>query len=109
MGKLNEKQKLFAKEYVVDLCATQAAIRVGYSERTAYSQGHDLLKKPEIQQAIQKARAKVEAKTEISLERVIQEFAFIAFSDPREAVKWGPAEYQTELEDGTIARSSGVP
>ena len=49
---LNEKQRRFAEEYVIDLNATQAAKRAGYSERTAGSQGHDLLKNPEIQNLI---------------------------------------------------------
>ncbi|AHV96146.1 terminase small subunit [Paenibacillus sabinae] len=45
---LTAKQELFCKEYIVDLNATQAAIRAGYSERTAGSVGHENLKKPEI-------------------------------------------------------------
>ena len=54
MARLNPKQKRFCEEYIVDLNATQAAIRAGYSERTAGSQAHDLLKKPEIQTYIAK-------------------------------------------------------
>lgn len=50
---LNDKQKLFVDEYLIDLNATQAAIRVGYSEKTAYSQGQRLLKNVEIQKALQ--------------------------------------------------------
>ena len=56
MSKLNDKQRLFCLEYLKDLNATQAAIRAGYSERTAGSQGFDLLKKPEIQEEITKAK-----------------------------------------------------
>lgn len=48
MSELNEKQTRFCVEYMLDLNATQAAIRAGYSPDTAYSIGHDLLKKPEI-------------------------------------------------------------
>lgn len=44
----NKKRELFCKEYIVDLNGTQAAIRAGYSEKTAGSQAYDLLKKPEI-------------------------------------------------------------
>ena len=43
--KLNEKQKMFCEEYIIDLNATQSAIRAGYSEKTAYSIGQRLLKK----------------------------------------------------------------
>lgn len=49
---LTDKQKLFAEEYLIDLNAAQAAIRAGYSEKTAYSIGNENLKKPEIQEYI---------------------------------------------------------
>src|SRR5690625_1223739 len=52
--KLNERQQRFIDEYIIDLNATQAAIRAGYSERTAYSQGQRLLKNVEIKSAIDK-------------------------------------------------------
>lgn len=50
---LTNRQRLFTKEYLIDLNATQAAIRAGYSEKTAYSIGEENLRKPEIQKAIQ--------------------------------------------------------
>jgi phage terminase small subunit len=50
---LNEKQKLFFKEYLIDSNATQAAIRAGYSKKTAYSQGQRLLKNVEGQRLLQ--------------------------------------------------------
>ncbi|OHW62180.1 terminase small subunit [Andreesenia angusta] len=50
--KFNEKQRTFITEYLKDKNATQAAIRAGYSEKTAYSQGQRLLKKVEIKSAI---------------------------------------------------------
>ena len=54
MGKLTEKQKRFVQEYLVDLNATQAAIRAGYSKKTARSQGQRLLTKVDIKEAIKK-------------------------------------------------------
>ena len=51
---MTEKQKLFCEEYLISLNATQAAIKAGYSEKTAYSIGNENLKKPEIQEYIQK-------------------------------------------------------
>ncbi len=45
---LTPKQQLFVAEYLVDLNATQAAVRAGYSKKTAYSVGHENLKKPEV-------------------------------------------------------------
>ena len=56
MANLTPKQQRFVEEYLIDLNATQAAIRAGYSEKTAYSVGHENLKKPEIQKAIQEAQ-----------------------------------------------------
>lgn len=52
---LTPKQQMFVHEYLVDLNATQAAIRAGYSEKTAYATGHENLRKPEIAQAIAEA------------------------------------------------------
>lgn len=70
---LNEKQQRFVDEYLVDLNATQAAIRAGYSPKTAYSQAFDLLKKPEVQEALDKARKAREARTEITQDWVVRE------------------------------------
>lgn len=53
MAKLTRKQQRFADEYLVDANATQAAIRAGYSEKTAYSQGQRLLKNVEVKKYIE--------------------------------------------------------
>ena len=53
---MTEKQKLFCEEYLIDLNATQAALRAGYSEKTAYSIGNENLKKPETVVVTCKAR-----------------------------------------------------
>lgn len=50
---LNDKQKKFCNEYLIDLNATQAAIRAGYSEKTARSIANENLTKPDIQKYIQ--------------------------------------------------------
>lgn len=81
MAKLTDKQKRFVDEYLVDLNATAAAKRAGYSEKTAYSMGQRLLKKVEIQAAIQKRQAKLRGKLEITQERVLEELAAIAFAN----------------------------
>ena len=57
---LNERQKRFCDEYLIDLNATQAAIRTGYSEKTAYSQGQRLLKHVEIKAYIEQRMAEKE-------------------------------------------------
>ena len=59
--KLTAKQQRFCDEYLIDLNATQAAIRAGYSQKTAYSIGNENLKKPEISTYIEKRMAEKEA------------------------------------------------
>lgn len=89
-GKLTPKQERFVEEYLVDLNATQAAIRAGYSAKTANRIAQQLLTKLDIQQAVAKAQAKRSARTEITQDRVLKELARIAFLDPRKVFKWGP-------------------
>ncbi len=85
-NKLTAKQEMFVKEYLVDLNATQAAIRAGYSEKTAYRTGADNLMKPQIQGAIQKAMNKRAEKTEITADAVLQRWWDIATADPNEII-----------------------
>lgn len=80
---MNQKQKAFASEYVIDYNATQAAIRAGYSERSAYSQAHELLKKPEVKKAIQELEEAASERTAITKDMVLKELARVAFVDPR--------------------------
>lgn len=80
MARLTERQKRFVAEYLVDLNATQAAIRSGYSEKTAGQIGQENLKKPEIQRAINDAIQKQQERTEITQDMVINELAAIGFS-----------------------------
>ncbi|CAM3778168.1 terminase small subunit [Litorimonas haliclonae] len=79
--KLTPKQKLFVAEYLIDLNATQAAIRAGYSEKTAYSQGQRLLKNVEIQNSLAIAKEKRADRLEITADRIAQEYAKLAFSN----------------------------
>ena len=69
---LTPKQARFVEEYLVDLNATQAAIRAGYSEKTAYSVGHENLKKPEFATAIQDAKEARSESTGITADEVIR-------------------------------------
>jgi phage terminase small subunit len=68
---LTPKQHRFVDEYLIDLNATQAAIRAGYSERTAYSIGDENLKKPEIASVIQAAMDERSQRTEITADYVL--------------------------------------
>ena len=78
---LSEKQKRFVAEYLVDLNATQAAIRAGYSKRTARSQGQRMLTNVDIQDAVQAAMREQQARTGVTQDRVIRELEKIAFAD----------------------------
>ena len=78
---LTEKQKAFVREYLVDLNATAAAKRAGYSEKTAYSVGNENLTKPEISKAIQKAMQERQERTQVTQDMVVQEISKVAFKD----------------------------
>lgn len=78
---LTPKQNRFIEEYLIDLNATQAAIRAGYKEKAAYRTGADNLRKPQIQKEIQRRMKDREKRTEISQDRVLQELAKIGFAD----------------------------
>jgi len=80
---VTNKQKKFCLEYMVDLNATQAAIRTGYSENTAYAIGAENLRKPQIALEIEKLRKEMEERTGITVERVLREYGRLAFFDPR--------------------------
>lgn len=85
---LTARQKRFVQEYLIDLNATQAAIRAGYSAKTAEQQGYQLLQKTSVLKAIQEAMGKRSERTEITADRVLQELAKIGFSDMRTFTKW---------------------
>lgn len=92
---MNEKQKRFAREYIVDLNATQAAIRAGYSPRTANEQGTRLLANAGMKAFVVALMEKREQKTEIVAERVLLEMARAAFYDPADIANQpmsGPAD-----------------
>jgi len=81
---LKDKRKAFAREYPKDWNATQAAIRAGYSPKTAYSQGQRLLKNVEVQAEIALLTAVIAEKIEIEVEQIVAELCKIAFA-PAEA------------------------
>jgi phage terminase small subunit len=103
------KQEAFINEYIVDLNATQAAIRAGYSEDTAGSIGHELLKKPEIRQAIQKAMDSRAERTKITADRVLNELGKIGFSDVRKILAAnGNLRDLIDVDDDTAAAIQSV-
>lgn len=84
---LTPKQKLFVEEYLVDLNATQAAIRAGYSERNASRIAVELLNKTQVQEKLQERMHEREKRTEITQDKVLNELAAIAFSNGSDFAK----------------------
>ena len=72
MANLTPKQQRFVEEYLIDLNATQAAIRSGYSEKTAKEIGSENLTKPNIAKAIAEAQEKLSNKAQVTVEMVVQ-------------------------------------
>lgn len=107
--KLTPKQAAFVQEYLKDLNATQACIRAGYSARTADRIGPELLGNPCVADAIAKALKAREARTQITQDRVLREFARIAFLDPRKLFNSdGTPRRITDLDDDTAAAVVGL-
>lgn len=79
--KLTDKQKIFVFEYLIDQNATQAAIRAGYSKKTAYSQGQRLLKNVEIQKLLAKHQSERAEKCGVTFDNVIDELKKLGFAD----------------------------
>jgi len=106
MGKLTPKQSAFVQEYLVDLNATQAAIRAGYKAKTARQIAAENLSKLNIQSAIQEGMQKREQRTEITQDKVIEQLAKIAFLDIKDVVTWADKEgikiRPSEEVDGTV-------
>ncbi|OOF47925.1 terminase [Rodentibacter genomosp. 1] len=73
VGRLTDKQQRFVEEYLVDLNATQAAIRAGYKAENARQIGSENLSKPDIQEAIQIAKDKRSERVQISQDDVLRD------------------------------------
>lgn len=100
---MTKKQKRFVEEYLIDLNATQAAIRAGYSVDTAGSIGGENLKKPEIKTAIGKAMAERSKRTGISQDRVLIELAKIGFAKITDAVDPNTAKVKEDATEDDLA------
>jgi phage terminase small subunit len=108
-SKLNLRQQAFVVEYLKNGGnATQAALAAGYSPKTAYSQGHDLLKKPEIVEIIRRRSRDLEMEAEAIRKRYEQ----IATQDIRKALSWGPDGVKivpsADLDEDTAMAVAGV-
>lgn len=108
-AELNEKQVRFCEEYLIDLNATQAAIRAGYSKKTAYSIGWELLKKPEIRLRIDGEIEQRSKRTLITADYVIEKLKQVAERSMQDqpVMKWDYGEKMMLQETATILDEQG--
>lgn len=97
---MTPRQQRFVGEYLVDLNGTQAAIRAGYSPKTANPAASRLLANVTIREAIETAQAKRAARTEITQDRVLDELSLLAFSN---------LEHYSVSDTGDVALTEGAP
>ena len=104
---MTNKQKRFCEEYLVDLNATQAAIRAGYSTLTAGAIGAENLKKPQIRACIDKALAEQSKRTGVTADRVVRELAKVAFVNSDDVVDFDSVTVKSDAsKDDTAAIAS---
>jgi phage terminase small subunit len=106
---LGPRQERFVEEYLVDLNAKQAAIRAGYSPKTAEAQGSRLLRHVKVQRALTARMAARSQRTEIAADRTLLEIARIGFSDLRRLFHQdGRLKHPHEWDDDTAASIASV-
>lgn len=107
--KLAPMQVRFVEEYMLDLNATQAAVRAGYSAKTAREQGSRLLSNVIVQSVIAERMKAREKRTEVTADRILKEAARLALFDVRKLFNAdGTPKPITELDDDTAAGISGL-
>ncbi len=102
MANLTARQQRFADEYLVDLNGKQAAIRAGYSEKTAEAQASRLLSNVKVQHYIQKRKQERVERTEITQDMVLFELAAIAFSNAADYAQVVEREATIQNENGHV-------
>lgn len=107
-GALNDKQQRFAEEYVRDLNATQAAIRAGYSAKTAEQQGSRLLRHVKVQAEVSRLKAQRSKRTAIDADWVLQQLARIAGADVRKVFRGTELVLPEDIDDETAAAIAAI-
>ena len=106
---LNPKQVRFVAEWLKDHNGKQAAIRAGYSEKTAEGQASRLLSNAKVRAEVDRRMGKLMNRLEITAERVLQERARLAFFDVRKLLdSTGRPKAINELDDDTAAAIQGL-
>ena len=88
VGAMTDQMRAFAAQYVVDFNGKAAAIRAGYSEKTAASMASRMLARPDVQDLVQKSMARSQEKAEINGARVLQEAWGIVTADVNDLVEY---------------------
>ena len=106
---MTPKQAAFVQQYLIDKNATQAAIRAGYSAKTASSAGERLLRNVEVCAAVEREMSDLAGRLGITAERVLRERSRLAFFDPRKLFnKDGSPIPLQDLDDDTAAAVAGM-
>ena len=111
MAKLTAKQQRFCDEYLIDLNATQAAIRAGYKAKNgqrASEIGHELLQKTQVSEAISEAIAERSKRTGINADRVLLELARIAFVNADDVINAKDATLKEDASRDDLAAIQSV-
>ena len=108
MSKLSLKQERFCEEYLIDANATQAAIRAGYSSKTAQEQGARLLVNATLQARIQQLRRVQTDRTGVTADAVVEELAAIAFGSIDGIVEISDGEVSITATDKLTQRQKGT-
>ena len=107
MDNLSAKRALFVSEYLIDRNATQAAIRAGYSERTANEQGSRLLANVSVRAAVQAGERAIIERNEITQDRIVQELALLGFANMADYMRIGP-DGDPHLDFGQLTREQAA-
>lgn len=106
---LTPKEQRFVEEYLIDLNATQAAVRAGYSPKTANEQGSRLLAKVSVSEAVAAAKQARSERTQITADRVLRELARLGLSDARKLFRSdGGLKPAADWDDETAAAVAGI-
>lgn len=108
MARLTAKQKKFIDEYMIDLNATQAAIRAGYSPASAGSIGSENLKKPEIASRVRAREAERSKRVGINADRVLDELGKLAFVNPTDLIDPETGDIRSDISPEDAAAIASV-
>lgn len=104
---MTEKRKRFAEEYLFDFNATQAAIRAGYSERTAYSIGQRLLKDVEVKTYIDAALARLQAENVADAQEVMEYLTSVMRGESQSSVLCLIGDGMQETIENVLMKRNG--